>query len=372
MKRIAIIGDLPLWDASDNPIPHSNAWHYCVWLSALTAALSLQKIFEVHWIIPNKEVSKRKIVEARNQTFHLLPKCRLTVGQYTGYLYDSFIVQKELASIRPDLVHSWGTENSFSLAASYFQGLKLISIQGLLKAYSARARLALFERTQALYEHLTIKRFQYITTESPWAAEEVQRILPTAKPFHLEYSVEERFFSATRSLTSVPTCLYAGTNAPVKNLPTLIKVFSDPALAHIELLMAGITKTEFPDLPSNIRPLGRLNRDALVQQLSQTWALVHPSLADTGPTIAKEARVMGLPVMLTTDCGSKQHVVEGKSGFVVKPNDISAMKESILRMTVSSETALAMGKYGQDDCRKKLCADTMIDTLLGIYEKILS
>lgn len=371
MKKIAIIGDLPIWEASENPVPDANAWHYCVWLSALAAALPKQKDFDIHWIIPSKGVQKRRVIEERNQTFHLIPKGRLTIGQYTGYLYDTCVIQKEIASIAPELVHSWGTENSYSLAASYSQTRKLISIQGLLKAYAERARLARFERIQALYEPLTIRRFQYITTESPWATERVRDLIPEASPFHLEYAVEERFFSMSRQPTENPTCLYAGTSVPVKNLSTLIKAFSDPALAHVQLQLAGVMPGEIPNLPANIRPLGRLNRKAMAHQLSQAWALVHPSLADTGPTIAKEARVMGLPVMLTSACGSQQHVENGKSGFIVEPNDISAMKEAILRMTESAETALSMGRHGQEECRQKLSADTMIETLLGIYQEIL-
>lgn len=371
MKKIAIIGDLPLWEVAENPVPDANAWHYCVWLSALAAALSIQTVFEIHWIIPSKEARERRIIETRNQIFHIVPKSRLSVGQLTGYIYDSFVIQRELSGINPDLVHSWGTENSYSYSASYFKGEKLLSVQGLLKAYSERAHIARFERTQALYEPITIRRFRHITTESPWAAARVKEISPAANPFHLEYAVEERFFSISRQLTERPTCLYAGTNTAIKNLPTLIKAFSDPALAHVQLQLAGVMPGEFKNLPANIRPLGRLNREAMAQQLSQAWALVHPSLADTGPTIAKEARVMGLPVMLTTACGSQQHVEEGKSGFIVEPNDISAMKESVLRMTESVDISLAMGLHGQEECRQKLSAATMIETLLGIYQEIL-
>ena len=372
MKKIAIMGDLPLWEASDAPAPDSDAWHFCVWLSALAAALPQQRLYDIHWVIPSKQISSRRIIEARNQTFHLLPKAKLTLGQCTGYVYDTWVIQKELARIAPDMVHSWGTENSYSLAASYFRGRKLISIQGLLRACAQRAHLARFERIQALYEPFTIRRFQHITTESPWASERVKEIHPSATPFHLEYAVEERFFSMNRQLADAPACLYAGTNTAVKNLPTLIKVFADSALSHIQLQLAGITHGEFPDLPANIRPLGRLNRQSMAQQLSQAWALVHPSLADTGPTIAKEARVMGLPVMITSSCGSQQHVETGKSGFIVKPDDITAMKEAVLRMTDSAETALSMGRHGQEECRQKLSAGTMIETLMGIYQEILS
>lgn len=371
MKKIAIIGDLPIWEASENPVPDAHAWHYCVWLSALAAALPKQTDYDIHWIIPSRSVQKRRVIETRHQTFHLLPKGRLSVGQCTGYLYDTYHILREITSIAPDLIHSWGTENSYSIAASYSRGKKLISIQGLLKAYAERARLARFERMQAWYEPLTIRRFQHITTESPWAADRVRDIVPKASPFHLEYAVEDRFFSVHRQISEQPTCIYAGTDVPVKNLPTLIKAFSDSALAHVQLLMAGVMPGQFPNLPENIRPLGRLNRQDMVHQLSQAWALVHPSLADTGPTIAKEARVMGLPVMLTSACGSQQHVEEGKSGFIVEPTDISAMKEAVLRMTDSAETALSMGRHGQEECRQKLSAGTMIETLLGIYREIL-
>lgn len=372
MKRIAIIGDLPIWEASETPVPDAHAWHYCVWLSALVAALSKQKYFDIHWIVPSKSVRKRRVVEARNQFFHLLPKGSLSVGQYTGYLYDACVIQQEISRIAPDLIHSWGTENSYSIAASYSGGKKIISIQGLLKAYAERARLARFERIQALYEAYTLRRFQYITTESPWATARVRDIIPAASPFHLEYAVEERFFSMPRQITESPTCLYAGTNVPVKNLPSLIKAFSDPALAHVQLKLAGVMPEEFPVLPPNIRPLGRLNREAMTHELSHAWALVHPSLADTGPTIAKEARVMGLPVMLTSACGSQQHVEEGKSGFIVEPSDTAAMKDAVLRMTESAETALSMGRHGQEECRRKLSARKMLETLMGIYQDILN
>lgn len=371
MKKIAIVANLPLWEASPHPSTPNDAWHYCVWLSALRKLMDRQNEFHIHWVIPNKEIKTKTVVETENQTFHLIPKTKLTIGLYSGYIYDTYHILNVLRHISPDLVHSWGTEDSHSLAASHYTGKKLLSIQGLLTAYAKRARLARFERHQALYEPYTIRKFEHITTESPWAEHQVREL--SAKPVfhHLEYAVEERFFSISRQLTDTPTCLYAGTNVPVKNLPTLIKAFSDPVLAHVQLQLAGVMPDEFPNLPSNIRPLGRLNRDAMVHQLSQTWALVHPSLADTGPTIAKEARVMGVPVMLTSPCGSKQHVEDGKSGFVVEPYDTTAMKEAVLRMTESAETALSMGRHSQEECRQKLSADTMINNLLGIYREIL-
>ncbi len=372
MKKIAIVSNLPIWEAS---VPYNrpdSAGHYSVWLSAVCKALEHQKDYEVHWLILDKTIKRKRVVETRGQVFHLLPKARLTIGLCTGYAYDSWIILQTLKKIQPDLVHSWGTENSYSIAASRYQGKKLLSIQGLLKACAERANVARFERLQALYEPYTIRQFKHITTESPWAANEVQKIDPSARPILMEYAVENDFFYVERTLSDMPCCLYGGNNTPVKNVATLIEAFSSPQLAHVKLILAGISPDSYPNLPDNVCCLGHINRRHMIQQMSQAWCLVHPSLADTGPTIAKEARVMGLPIMLTTECGSTQHITPGKSGYIVHPHDVDAMRKSILQMTSSKETAMVMGKHGQETCRNKLSSNTMIHTLLRIYEEIMS
>ncbi len=372
MKKIAIVSSLPIWEASIPYARPSDAGHYAVWLSSVCKALENQKNYEIHWLILDKSVKNEKTIETRGQFFHLLPKARLTIGLCTGYIYDTNVILRTLRKISPDLVHTWGTENSYSIATSHYKGNKLLSIQGLLKAYSERARIARFERLQALYEPYTIRSYKHITTESPWATERVKEISPTASPYHLEYAVEENFFSSTRVISDTPVCLYGGSNTPVKNISTLIEAFACPELAHIKLILAGVRADAYPYAPENVKFLGHVNRQEMIHQMSQAWCLVHPSLADTGPTIAKEARVMGLPVMMTTECGSVQHIEEGKSGFIVAPYDIDAMRHSILKMTESKETAIAMGKHGQAECRQKLGESTMIQRLLEIYASIIS
>lgn len=372
MKNIAIVADLPVWAARPDPVTPTSAWHYCVWLSALRKLLDNQNDYHVHWIIPDKTINERIIIETRVQTFHLIPKARLTLGLYSFYAYDVHHILKELKWISPDLVHSWGTENSHSLAACHYEGKKLLSIQGLLTAYAKRARLVRFERHQALYEPYTIRRFNHVTTESPWAELRVREISDAPVFHHLEYAVEDRFFTKERTLSNTPSCLYAGTNAPVKNIRAIVKAFRSPKLSHIQLYLAGVRPEHVPDCPENIIPLGPVNRDGIVQLLSKAWCLVHPSLADTGPTIAKEARVMGLPVMLTNACGSMQHIEHGKSGFIVAPYDIAAMQESVLQMTADAQTALRMGAHGQQECRSKLSSDTMMSRLMEIYGSILN
>lgn len=81
---------------------------------------------------------------------------------------------------------------------------------------------------------------------------------------------------------------------------------------------------------------------------------------------------MGLPVALSTECGSKQHVEEGKSGFILPPRDAEGFIRAVLAMTRDRQTSLSMGAWGQDDCRRALSAETMYRSLCSLYEDILS
>ena len=105
--------------------------------------------------------------------------------------------------------------------------------------------------------------------------------------------------------------------------------------------------------------------------LAETWCLVHPSLADTCPNIVKEARVMGIPAIVTTECGAKQYIVHEKSGYIIPCDNDLALADAVLKITKTAETSLSMGAYDQERCRKALSADTMYYTLVQLYEKLL-
>lgn len=368
-KKIAVLSHFPAWLYCDD-LPKV-AGHYEVWLVSMFEAFKSIPEYDVHWIVPHKLVKNERSFKIGNQTIHLIRKAKMTIGLYTAYWWDRRRIAKCIRNINPDLLHAWGTEDSFGLCLKDFKGKRLLSVQGLLKACAERARLKTFERRQSLYEPGVFRAIEHITTESPWAADRVHEIAPEADVTLWEYAAEQRFYKIERTPTDEPSCLMAGTNTPVKDVPTAIAAFSRPELRHVKLYMAGVDAGAYENLPENIIPLGFVDRDEVARLLSTAWGLVHTSLADTGPTIVKEARVVGIPVVLTSDCGSKQHVVHGKSGFVIKPKDVDALIEAVLQMTKDKETSLAMGAYHHEECRKALSEQTMIDGIRAIYAKIL-
>ncbi len=369
-KRIAILGDFPIGNVSERYARRES--FYASWLYNLFLSFCHSDDYEIHWILVDKNIKKDDDFIVNNQWFHLRPGARLTVGLYTGYIYDRWQVRRCVKKIQPDIFHGWGTERFYGLAAKDFKGKSILSVQGLLNACSRRVRLSPFEQKHKLYELPVLRNVDYITTESPWARDRVLEDVPDADVTICEYAVEQRFFNIERRPEEHPSCLISCNNSPVKNVKIAVKAFSRNELRHVKLYMAGIEPGVFPDLPENIIPLGRVNRDRITELLSTTWCLVHPSLADTGPTAVKEARAAGVATVLTTECGAQRYVVDGKSGFIIPPHDEQALVDAVLRVTASRENAYSMGLFDLDSCRNSLCADKMFRSFSQLYSRILA
>lgn len=366
---VAILADFPYW-VLDASVPHPPG-HYAVWLVALHEALKAVSTYEIHWICFCKDLKQGVESRHANQTFHVLPAGSLALASHTRYWWNRFRVKKILNRLRPDLVHAWGTENRYAICAQQFRGKKILSMQGVLTAYHRLCPLGTFMRKQSEMEPRLLPMFDVVTAESEWGCERCREIAPKSRVMRWEYAAEERFFDVVHKLSPEPTCLMAGTDSPIKNVETAIGAFSDSSMAHVTLLLAGVDAARRPNLPPNILALGRVSRARMTELLASSWALVHPTLADTSPNIVKEARVVGLPVVTTHECGGKQYVQEGKSGYVIEPRDVDGLRQAVLNITSSAERALSMGAWQQEECRQQLSRETMVSRLLEIYASVL-
>lgn len=368
--RIVILAKYPTWRIDETLSEKSG--HYAVWLTALHESFESWDDVEIHWITLCKNLRKPQVYQRRGQFFHVLPCGSRLLAQSMAYLPDRWRIKNYLNRLSPDLVHAWGTEECYGLCLMDFPGRKILSVQGVLTACAARAAIANFEKKQCRFEKRVFNSIPYITTESQWARERVQELAPHSNIHLFEYAVEREFFTAERKISEQPNCLMLSSDVPLKNIPMAIDVFSRPELRSIKLYMAGVRPGSYSNLPDNIIPLGHVGRQQVLKLLSETWCIVHPSLADTGPTAVKEARVMGVAAIATKDCGAKDYIEPGKSGFIIDSRSPQQLAEAVLAVTQSRDTAAAMGIYGQDQCRRNLSEEMMIDRLRHIYQECLS
>lgn len=368
-KKIAIIGNPPLsWIV---PEIQQKGWYGCVWFIPFFEAFREMEQYEVHWISITKEVNRKREFTVGNQYFHVYPSVSLNWAEKTHYMLSRFLILRELKRLRPDLVHVWGTEGYFAVSAKDWPGKKILSMQGILTVYCRNAQMSAFSQRQARYEADSMRAYDLITAESQWGIKHVQQMVPGVPTRRWEYAVQAPFFAAERHIAERPVFVMAGTDRPVKNVETALKAFADPRLAHVDLVLAGGKPEMHPGATPNIKFPGGLSRPAMVEALSSAWGLIHPSLADTSPNIVKEARVIGIPAVISSECGGVQYVEHGKSGFIVDPMDVEGFIEGVSAIVASRETSLRMGAHGREECRRLLSSETMVAGLLEMYAEML-
>ncbi len=368
--RVALLADFPVHTLPG--FADRQPGHHATWLPPL--ALELEKHaanLDLHWITCTKDVSRATTVHAWNQTFHLVPRRKLSLEILTVFRRERRLISELLHSLQPGLVHAWGTEQGYALAALDHSPDSLISMQGILQVYCKAARMPWFTRIQARHEARVLENAHHLTVESPWGESQLRRLAPQADIHHLEYGAAPGCFEIQRNPAERPLALFVGSPYPLKGIDTLMQAFSDPRLHHIELLVLG---TRNPDivrhpLPAHIRLLGHRPPDEVRDWMSRAWCLVHPTRADTSPNCVKEARVIGLPVVTTPNGGQTQYVEHGKSGWLHSAGDVDGLIEGVLKVTQNLETSLTMGACRKDECRTRLHPSATAARMLEIYHK---
>ena len=369
--RVVILAEFPAWKV-DKTIPHGRGWKYLVWLVSLYECLKMQQQYDIHWISFCREVSRYRCVESGGQTFHFLPCGSLTVARVQHFAWDRWRAQHLLKKLQPDLVHAWGTESRYGLCGLASSAPKILSMQGVLTAIHQRCPFeGYYWRLPIRSEKRLMEAYDLVTCESPWSCDRCLEVTPGARVVQWEYAPTADFFHVSRDPAPKPYILMAGSDTALKNVDMAIEVFRDPALSDVELWGAGMQAHLHANLPPNVRPLGGVSHERVAELLSGAWGLIHPSLADTGPSIVKEARVIGLPVVVSTECGAAQYVEPGKSGFIVNPFDREGMVRAVAALTESRETSLAMGQHAWEECRRQLSIATMAARLEQIYAHVL-
>lgn len=385
--RIVLLADFPVHTLLG--FGDRQPGHHATWLPPLARELeSRASDLDLHWITCTKEVESHTTLKAWNQTFHLLPRHKLSIEILTAFIRERSLIARILQKIRPDIVHAWGTEQCYAYAADDFSGKSLISLQGILQVYCKAATMPWLTRIQAFHESRVLRHAKHLTVESPWGKSQLSSLAPQAHIDLLEYGVDPACFENHRAghceqrrlredtnppaASSGPLALFVGSISRLKGVDTLLTAFADPRLKHVQLLVLGRGDSKLENLrpPSNVQFLGHLATSEVREWMAKASCLVHPTRADTSPNCVKEARVIGLPVITTPNGGQTQYVEHGKSGFIHAAGDVQGLIQGVLTVTTSEETSMNMGQYGQAACRAALNPATTAKRLLEIYEQL--
>ena len=80
--------------------------------------------------------------------------------------------------------------------------------------------------------------------------------------------------------------------------------------------------------------------------------MVHPSYNEVLPLVLLEAGAFGIPVIGANQDGLPEIVTDGKSGFLLPPDDIQGIADGMARLAQDTELRKRMGKYLRDTVLK--------------------
>ena len=376
-KVVAVLAAFPLHALKVFGEKYRPKGHYATWLPQIAEAWDGQNEFEIHWVVMSELVEERRDLCEWGQMFHVLPTSQ-SGRATTLFRADRKAIGAVLDEIQVDLVHGWGTEDVYGLAAVLSGRPNIVSMQGILSAILLKSWMHPRDYFQGLLELYCLRKAQVVTTESEWGAAVVRKRRGIKPVEIVEYGVQKVFFATEwKPVAENNLTIFVGRIEAGKGIQDLVEAFRDPALSGSELVVVGGVEGEWAEklqkgAPTNIRWLGRKKAEVTAQLMSKAWCLVLPTRADTSPNVVKEARVIGLPVITTRHGGQASYVKDGEDGYFVECGDVMGLVEKLRIVLGSLATAEKFGGVGKQRYRDLFVADQTAKRFQALYRKMLS
>jgi glycosyltransferase involved in cell wall biosynthesis len=174
------------------------------------------------------------------------------------------------------------------------------------------------------------------------------------------------------------TLLTVARHDPVKGVDVLLDAFARVAPPTRLVLIGDGAETDA--LRQRCSELGLDDRVEFrplpweIRASSLMWAfdgLVVPSRLEGFPVTIVEAMLAGLPVV-ATDVGSVDEAVRpGETGWIVPPEDPTALAAAIEELVADPAAAAAMGARARAIAEERFTIDATIDAYLALYRRLL-
>lgn len=370
---ILILSSYPVQQLPGNEILGAGGV-FATWLPQLAEGFREVSDLDIHWVTFSKNVSAYQKTIHKNQTFHVFPRGKASVQACTIYWAERRKIKKLVKQLKPCVVHAWGTEDVYGLAAADFKGRSVLSVQGILTHYCRIVRSPhCLQRLQAFYERCVWRKVSMLTCESNWGIEMLKSLGVTAPVRRMEHGVNPAFYEAKWSPDPVrPTALFVGTVNEAKGIKDLMAAFGRNELSVYQLVIAGdgpLREQAQTSGLTNVKCLGRISPQELIAELERAWCLVLPTRVDTSPNVVKEARVVGLPVV-TTPCGGQADYIEhGVNGALVAPQDIDGLVNALHSIMSNFDNCQALGANLHSQARDYFSHRNTVKHLLTLYRQ---
>ena len=373
--RVAMIADLPgAGEAIDGGVQAVSSY--------LVRALGVMPGVELHVIRLRMGVQVHRRYQRDGYVLHVLPMRRF--GTVTKFFQDQCALNRCLASIRPDIVHSQGA-GYYGILANRTTYPVVVTIHGILAQevrfqpeLRFRARAALQAR---MSDRVCIRGARHTIMISEYVAHHYGDALSGEK-YLIPNPVDDRFFGIRRNDTG-RKILYAGRIRKLKGVTDLLRaVASLPSRDRLEVVLAGSMADEGYvkevramcarlGIEDNIKLPGLLDTDQLTRELAECACLVLPSYQENAPMVVQEAMAAGVPVIASRVGGVPFQVEDGRTGFLYEAGDVAALAAHLDELMSSRELRDRIGAAAKSFADERFRAAQVAERTLEVYRRVL-
>jgi glycogen(starch) synthase len=161
---------------------------------------------------------------------------------------------------------------------------------------------------------------------------------------------------------SPPEVLYAGRLSPEKGILELVE-----AASGLNLVVAG--DGPLRDQVPGAR--GFVPHDELDRLYARAAVVACPSRREGFGVACLEAMAHGRPVVATSVGGLRDLVVDGKTGLLVPPGDVSALRSALERLLGDADLRRALGTAARERARMRFSWDTVAEATVAAYKMVV-
>ncbi|HDY75192.1 MAG TPA: glycosyltransferase [Candidatus Marinimicrobia bacterium] len=138
--------------------------------------------------------------------------------------------------------------------------------------------------------------------------------------------------------------------------------------AEVKLIVVGGGGGVPSDLGSSIIEAGKINQEEINQYYCAADILVYPTKADNFPLVLIEAMVCGTPIVVSDIGGCSEIVVNGKTGYVVEPDNARLIAVRIINVLKEDHTEMV--QTGMKWAKSNFSLGKMTQNYLDLYHTI--
>jgi glycosyltransferase involved in cell wall biosynthesis len=313
----------------------------------------------------------------------VLPKTgRSTLGAAIGA--DRRAVHRWLQDFAPDVVHAHDT---FGMMVHGFDGPRVLTIHGFIHE-DTRVSGQRFAAPRAAawryFETRTWAGFPHIISISPYVRERLQGIA-RGVIHDIDNPIAEDCFTVSRRAADVPTVFSAAVISRRKNtlgLVAAVRLLHEQGV-RLHLRLAGATvEPHYRDavdaaiaagrLHDVVTVLGPLTTAAVRDELGAADVFALVSREENAPLSIEEAMAAGVPVVTSNRCGMPFMVQDGTTGWLVDPENPTAIADRLARVLAVRDDARRMGERGREVARERFHPARVAARTVEVYRAAVS